>query len=147
MDKQNINFYLIYFIIFVVAIIVIVHHYNNKIEGYSNELFLHIKEGKENNYWDQLREGRSSYDCYNHPNDKCMEYSNCGLCMKDGQINCIPGDVQGPFFKEDCQGWMYTNVYDRHIFKEKVATITPPWNRFYPDYETKYPSPQSRSTL
>ena len=76
-----------------------------------------------------------------------MDYSNCGLCMKDGKIECIPGDVQGPFFKEDCQGWMHTNYYDRYIFGERVTTITPPWNRFYPDYETKYPSPKSRATL
>ena len=76
-----------------------------------------------------------------------MKYSNCGLCLKDGKQECIPGDVQGPLFKEDCEGWQHTNYYDRHIFGEKVVTLSPPWSKFYPDYEARYPSPTSRATL
>jgi hypothetical protein len=67
--------------------------------------------------------------------------------MKDGVKECIPGDEQGPLFKEDCQGWIYTNYYDKFIFRDKCTTKTRPWNTFYPEYEARYPSPISRATL
>lgn len=86
-------------------------------------------------------------DCYVLPPNKCMNYPNCGLCIKNGKQIRIPGDTQGSFFKEDCQAWAHTNLVDRHIFKERVTTISPPWSAFYPDYEARYPSPISRSTL
>ena len=116
-------------------------------ENYSNELFDTIKEGKDNYSWNQLRVGPRSTDCYKLKGNNCLKYSNCGLCVKDGNLQCIPGDEQGPLFKEDCQGWIYTNYYDNSIFNEKVTSITPPWSMFYPEYEGRYPSPISRSAL
>jgi len=119
----------------------------NKVENYSNDTFKCVKESKESNYWGLQDMGIKAKDCYALSNKDCMNYSNCGICYKDGKGMCIPGDVQGPLFKEDCEQWQYTNFYDRHIFGERVTTITPPWNKFYSEYEARYPSPISRATL
>lgn len=142
----------IYFWGFIIAISFIVykHIISNKVkcvENYSNDLFKNIKEGKDNDYWDLVGMGMKAKDCYALNNDQCMNYSNCGICYKDGKSQCIPGDTQGPFFKEDCEQWQHTNYYDRHIFGERVTTISPPWNKFYHEYEARYPSPQVRATL
>jgi hypothetical protein len=96
--------------------------------------------------WDHLTsDSNTSLDCYKETPRNCMKYSNCGLCVKNNNLTCLPGDVQGPYFDEHCENWVYTNYYDRHIFGEKVTTITPAWNKFYPDYEAWYPSPISLS--
>ena len=86
-------------------------------------------------------------DCYSLSNETCNNYSNCGLCIKNGKSTCVPGDVHGPSFTESCQKWKYTNYHDRHIFNESVTTITNPWNTIYPDYQIWYPSPVSWSAL
>ncbi len=87
-------------------------------------------------------------DCYRLNGKNCLKYANCGLCLKDGEVNCIPGDDQGPFFKEDCMGWLNTNIFDNHIFNdERVLRGYPPWNMFYPTDEARYPSPTVRSSL
>lgn len=117
------------------------------IEAYSNDLFDNIKSGKENDFWVQTDAGMKAKDCYGLPRNECLRYSNCGICMKNGRSECMPGDEQGPFFKEDCQGWAYSNVYDRYIFGERVTTVTPPWSMFYPDYEQRTISPVVASTL
>ena len=97
--------------------------------------------------WDLNWVGNLSKDCYKLNKRDCMKYANCGLCMENGQSKCVPGDVQGPYYKETCDQWVHTDYYDRHIFGEKVTTISPPWSKFYPDYETWWPSPVSRSAL
>lgn len=123
----------------------------SEVENYSNEVFDRVNEGKNNDYWDNLAhnlEGtKKADDCYKLNQRDCLKYYNCGLCMKDGVKECIPGDEQGPLFKEDCQGWIYTNYYDKFIFRDKCTTKTRPWNTFYPEYEARYPSPISRATL
>jgi hypothetical protein len=118
-----------------------------KIEHYSNELFDSIKQGKGNYSWNQLRVGKRAVDCYRQEGKKCLDYENCGLCIKDGNATCMPGDEQGPLFKEGCQGWWYSNYYDNSIFGEKVTTITPPYSMFYSDYESRMPSSRSIFTL
>ena len=97
--------------------------------------------------WDPLWVGKMSLNCYNETPDTCMNYSNCGFCINGGKKKCVPGDTQGPFFAGNCGRWMHTNYYDRHIFGEKVTTITPSWDEIYPDYELWSPSPISRATL
>ena len=97
--------------------------------------------------WDHEWLGPVSDDCYKLNKKDCLNNSNCGLCIKDKNATCVPGDIHGPLFKETCQGWAHTDYYDRHIFGEKVTRITPSWSAFYSDYEARYPSPQSRSTL
>ena len=102
---------------------------------------------QEHHSWDPNWVGRKSLDCYTLSNRDCMKYSNCGLCLKHGKQQCIPGDVQGPLFKQDCEQWQHTDYYDRFIFGEKVHTVSPPWSKVYSDYETVWPSPKSVQTL
>ena len=99
------------------------------------------------NPWNYNNVGPTTSDCYNLDNKTCLQYSNCGLCLKDNKSTCLPGDEQGPFFVEDCQKWAYTNFYDGRTTDDKQTIITPPWNTFYPIYEARYPSPISVSTL
>ena len=134
-----------YIMLLLVAVIVFYWIFNNK--NGNKEGFYNVPDYSDNSYWDPDWVGKRSLDCYKHNKRECMKYSNCGLCIKDGKMQCIPGDVQGPLFKEDCEDWMYNNYYDRYIFGEKVVTVSPPWSKFYPDYEARYPSPHVRSTL
>nr|QBK89405.1 MAG: hypothetical protein LCMiAC02_05000 [Mimivirus LCMiAC02] len=105
----------------------------------------------ENFHWDHLHKGPRSLDCYKLSKGDCMKYANCGLCLKDRKklkLTCIPGDYNGPFFKEDCLGWIHMNTYDRHMFDgERIRRRVPPWSMFYPTYEARYPSPRAWSTL
>lgn len=98
--------------------------------------------------WDPLWTGEQSADCYHLSEKDCMKYSNCGLCHQKGKLLCKPGNVDGPLFKEGCDGWSYTNYYDRHIFNEAVTQTTPSWDQFYNNmYEVWYPSPNVAGTL
>jgi hypothetical protein len=117
------------------------------LENYSNELFNTIKEGKENNAWEQLGVGKKAIDCYKLDPNQCLQYANCGLCIKGKERTCVPGDEQGAFFKDDCQAWEYANRYDGYIFGEVRTSVTAPWNTFYPDYEARLPSPISGAAL
>lgn len=91
--------------------------------------------------------GKTALDCYKLNNRDCTKYSNCGLCHKDGESTCIPGDEQGPFWKEDCQYWTHTNFYDRHMFGEAYTQTTRPTTHFYSEFEARWPSPKIRATL
>lgn len=43
---------------------------------------------------------RNTYDC-----TKC---TNCGICTtKEGVSYCTPGDVNGPYFRNDCLSYTY----------------------------------------
>ncbi len=43
---------------------------------------------------------RSRYSC-----SKC---TNCGYCITpSGYGECVPGDSSGPYFREDCQSWIF----------------------------------------
>jgi len=91
--------------------------------------------------------GPRSKDCYTETSKDCLKYMNCGLCHKFGKARCIPGDVHGPLFTENCDFWQHTDFYDNKIFGQKVETTLAPWSRAYSDYETWYPSPTSQRTL
>lgn len=111
------------------------------------EKYANLPDYSENVFWDPSWIGKVSNDCYELSKRDCMKYANCGLCRKDGKYQCIPGDNQGPLFKEGCDKWIHTNYRDRYIFKEKIVTESPPHDYRYLDYEAHYPSPQSRATL
>jgi hypothetical protein len=99
-------------------------------------LLMSIRVGnKEHFHWEPKWKGLISNDCYTEKPGNCLNYSNCGMCLSDNKPQCRPGDEQGPFFKEHCSGWMYSNYYDRKIFGEKVTSITPSFGQVYPDYE------------
>ena len=97
--------------------------------------------------WHLQSVGKRSLDCYNEKPEDCMHYANCGICYRQGKSKCIPGDVQGPYYTENCDYWQHTDFYDRHIFGEKVETTTAPWSRAYSDWEQWAPSQTSRATL
>lgn len=100
------------------------------------------------NEWDPLYVSEQSDNCYGLSEKDCMKYSNCGLCHQKGKKSCVFGNVDGPFFKEGCDGWTYTNYYDRHIFNEAVTQTVPSWDKFYNNmYEVWYPSPVVAGTL
>jgi hypothetical protein len=150
------NHQLVWILFLIILFIVLQKNYNsttatttnNHIENYSNELYNNIKLSNENNAWDQLQEGPISPNCYNLSYKKCLDCSNCGICLINGQPpQCVPGDEQGPFFKSNCDKWLYSNFYDRRIFNEKITSITDPWNKFYPDYEAWYPMHLGRAQL
>jgi len=35
----------------------------------------------------------------------CSTCSNCGVCVTDGVAKCVDGDVNGPYFRQDCDSW------------------------------------------
>lgn len=134
--------HLIISIILIILVILLFWIYSkNKQEHFDAEL------NAEHHLWDPAWVGKKALDCYSLDKRDCMKYSNCGLCLKDGKMECIPGDEQGPLFKEGCRGWMHTNYYDRNIFGERVTTISPPWSHQYADYEAWFPSRQVVQTL
>lgn len=124
-------------LIIILSLIAVYIASNNKNEHFSTA----------STQWDPQWMGRTSDDCYSEYNTSCMNYSNCGLCLGRGTAKCVPGDINGPFFNNQCDGWAHTDYYDRHLFGEKVVTVTPHWSKFYPEYEYKQPGPVSIATL
>lgn len=42
----------------------------------------------------------------------CANCINCGYCVTpSGYGECIPGDHNGPYFRDDCLHWSYGNLY------------------------------------
>jgi hypothetical protein len=43
---------------------------------------------------------------------ECGSCSNCGFCISpDGSGECVPGDVNGPYFKSDCMIWKHPQQF------------------------------------
>ena len=114
---------------------------------YNIENYSDLPDYSENFLWDQTWMGNTNKDCYKLNKNDCMKYANCGLCTSGNDAVCVPGDQQGPMFKEGCDQWIHTDYRDRHMFGEKVMTVSPPHDYQYPDYEAWYPSPISRARL
>jgi len=51
----------------------------------------------------------------------CLTCANCGYCFKNGEWNCVSGDVHGPYNK-DCDIWYNNDSY--YIYNEKMDI---PW--------------------
>jgi hypothetical protein len=130
---------------------------SDKIENYSD-----LPDYSEGGVWGQRSVGPISNDCYKLNETDCLKTSNCGLCLstdfkkisggfatENGKPNakCMPGDYEGPLFKEGCERWVHANYRDRSAFRERTITISPPHDYRYPDYEALWSSPQSRATL
>jgi hypothetical protein len=110
------------------------------------------KNKREGFGWDLLDVGDNAVDCHAETTPAgCLRYSDCGLMLKDNKMKCVPGDVHGPYFVDDANGWIYKNFYDEYIFGNETINrnaVYYPWNKFYSrDYEAVYPSPTSRATL
>ncbi len=134
------------FIIFIVVICLFIWLVPTVLNGVYTHKSLPDKK-IEKFHFDPLFVGQDGVDCYKLYTDQCLNCANCGLCLKDNKLKCVPGDSKGPFWKDDCMGWIHTNEYDKYIFGEKVIRATPPWSMYYPSYETRYPSPKIASTL
>jgi succinate dehydrogenase/fumarate reductase-like Fe-S protein len=47
-------------------------------------------------------------ECDNKSLYSCKNCINCGLCYNaNGNIECVPGDARGPYFREECAYWQY----------------------------------------
>ena len=114
-------------------------------EGYSSvntQVGAQTQDFSDNSMWDPQWLGPVSKDCYKLNKDTCMNYTNCGLCNKDGQWRCIPGSQEGPLFDEGCGRWFYTDYKSNNMFDQKMTTISRPEQHFYPKYyEARWPSP------
>jgi hypothetical protein len=41
----------------------------------------------------------------------CASCINCGTCIaSNGAKECVPGDVNGPYFRKDCSQWYYNSI-------------------------------------
>lgn len=145
------NNIIIFITIFLVIFAIIIFYRKNKVkEHYQTDLFNTIKQGKDNNSWDQLSTVPRHPNCYELKPGQCLKYPNCGLCTDGdhlGSVECVPGDEHGPLFKTGCNRWIYRNFYDRQNFNESTIRSTPSFDRFEKIYDVMYPSPVSRSAL
>jgi hypothetical protein len=105
-------------------------------------------------FWEPSCEGSACSDCYHLSMRDCMKYANCGLCITNSRgikdaprIECVPGDPNGPFFKEDCDQWKKTDSYDKYIFDGKEVMISPPTTAFYPEFEQRWVSAPVRGMM
>lgn len=123
---------------------------HNRYVSYSN-----TPDYSDHSYADQLWTGRLAKDCYDKDVKDCTKYTNCGVCMKDGQQTCVPGDEEGPMFKGGCDRWGYVNYYDNRAYTGRYNrdhtnmytgdySVSRPWDHFYPDYEYWAPMPTGR---
>lgn len=94
----------------------------------------HFQSGL-NPLWSTTNTHGLAPNCYELNENNCVKTINCGICSKNGQNKCVPGDEHGAFFTSTCDLW-----------KHKEDTVYP-WSKFYPEYEMLQPSPVVRSTL
>ncbi len=98
-------------------------------------------------FWEPSCTGSKAGNCYHLSERNCLKYANCGLCLQDGKTECVPGDVNGPYFKEDCAYWKKTDDYDKYLFEGQEVRISPPTTAYYPEYEQRWVSNGVRAML
>jgi hypothetical protein len=116
--------------------------------------FICITYFNKNQYYENfnlLDTGTETNDCSSKTLKSCTNYSNCGIAtMLDGSKECIPGDIEGPFYSLNTQfdKWTYRDEYDGTIFNEKGHNDDYDiYATFYPIYDVFYPSPTTMSVL
>jgi len=62
----------------------------------------------------------------------CARCVSCGWCISKNSAQCIPGDIRGPYFRDDCLQWKYH--YRNYIF----PFIYPYYHYTYPVYRRRY---------
>lgn len=107
----------------------------------------HFEFPEGNDQWIPRWEGNTTEDCYSKPVGTCLKYTNCGICLNEQGPSCIPGDIDGPLFSAQCNRWVYTDYWARHMFNKSITTNSYPFNHFYQHYEVFYPPPKIVSTL
>lgn len=64
------------------------------------------------------RYGTRCFECKNKTFGECMECSDCGYCLSEGNSQCMKGDVHGPY-KGDCIRWIHNDPWSSHQFVNK----------------------------
>ncbi len=96
--------------------------------------------------------GPFTKDCDMLAPNKCLRYSNCGVCVNEQKhdVKCLAGDIEGPFFTKDCGRWIHNDYYKGQMFgnpdSDNIKAVLP-WSHNYQWYEIVYPSPIARATL
>ena len=58
----------------------------------------------------------------------CADCRSCGVCTTpDGRGECVVGDRQGPFFREDCVGWTYGGRCEAGYCRGVAPPSSLPW--------------------
>ena len=72
--------------------------------------------------------------------ETCSKCINCGFCItREGKGSCVPGDSQGPFFREDCMYWEYGSPYRYYPYANLYPVIST--KRYDPFLERKTTRP------
>lgn len=67
----------------------------------------------------------------------CSKCLNCGFCLTaEGTGECVPGDSNGPYFRNDCVAWEYGDQYQYY-----------PYANLYPVVKVKSSNPYFQKQL
>lgn len=99
-------------------------------------------------FYDLTSLGCTCGDCYYKKPRECLSCGNCGICIRGPYATCVPGDVEGPFFREQCEKWMYKDQKHGKVASEDKIIKSRPWNWMNPALrQTRWVSPVFRATL
>lgn len=65
---------------------------------------------------------------------RCGDCPSCGWCVSDnGYGECVPGDANGPYFRQDCVDWQHMSNYKIHMspYGEPIYPVYDPYNFSY----------------
>lgn len=75
-------------------------------------------------------------NCGDNSRDQCSACNNCGWCLhSDGYGQCVPGDVNGPYFRQDCYNWFHKYDYLQYPYHPYYNTVQ---INSYPGYKSLY---------
>lgn len=82
-------------------------------------------------------------NCGSNNRRNCNNCTNCGYCITpNGRGECVPGDSNGPYFREDCIGYEHTSP------RYNIGRVYPYWRRDGYYYDPRgYPRTTRRRRL
>jgi len=88
------------------------------------------RKNKEGFFYGRSSLGGYCGDCGSRGRYNCSKCIDCGYCTSyDGSSECVPGDINGPYFRKDCVNWEYNYLWSRNYV---YPTIIPYYqNRRY----------------
>ena len=96
---------------------------------YTSPAFYKNRYRKYNNY---LNYPRYCSNCSYLNQKKCKSCQNCGICYTNNGVGeCIPGDKNGPYFREDCAYWDFNKNYNSLGYNYNYLdypTVIPRWD-------------------
>lgn len=104
--------------------------------------FLSLKEGYISSSFGSLY----CSNCSHRNRKKCAACNNCGYCINsNGNGECIVGDINGPYFRQDCKIWEKGNPILTPLYIEQKNSYWSPsfwrWRGKYEQHNKKYMSP------